>query len=356
LLLFNGTSTARASGTQDRVRVVSRATTRVAATKPFRIDARGLLPQLGTAGAATSIEYESIDSPGLPRRRSQAVSETNARRPQAERESAAYARRSILDRINEEAANVARDFNSSYHAELRDPRITTLRPSPEIRVRSGAEAVRWECLLEGITTFGAPVAPPEFAMESEIVMNVAASALEEQAAIDLAGREMTGEQLVERMGRSARDAKPESAENKDAFHVTFAADPCDVRFEETLVGVRLYITRFDSADVNYPAMTVDVSYQPEARDGHVVLVRQGRVRVTPLASGEGAAPKISGRQQTLRLAVERKLAKVLTAELEGSAVKLPLSAGHESVLRVERLQLNGPWLQMALSPEPAAKS
>ncbi len=352
LLLFNGTSTARASGTQDRVQVVSRATTRVAATKPFRLDARGLSPQLGTAGALTNIVYESIDSPGLPRRRSQAVSETNARRPQAERESAAYARRSIIERINEEAANVARDFNTSYHADVRDPRINALRPSPEIRVRSGSDTIRWECLLEGTTTFGAPEPPAEFAADAAIVMHVATSALEEQAMLDLAGRELSGEQLVERMGRTAQDS---SAENKDAFHVTFAAVPCDVRFEDGHVRVRLYITQFDSADVNYPAMTVHVAYQPEIRDGRLVFMRQGRVRVSPLATSEGEAPKISGRQQTLRLAVERKLAKVLTSELEGGEVKLPFSSEESTELRVEKVQLNGPWLQLALDPVPTSK-
>ena len=110
LLRFNGTSTARATGSQDRVRVVSRATTKVAGTKPFRIDARGLTPDRASAGAITSIVYERIDADGLPRRRSQVVSETNAMRPQAERESAAYARQSIFDRINQDAAKVGAGF------------------------------------------------------------------------------------------------------------------------------------------------------------------------------------------------------------------------------------------------------
>jgi hypothetical protein len=350
-LLFNGTSTARASGSQDRVNVVSRATTRIAATKPFRIDARGLQTERASAGAVTSIVYESIDSPGLARRRSQAVSETNARRPQAERESAEYARRSILDRINQEAAKVAEDFNRSYHAELRDPRINALRPSPEIRVRAADGAMRWQCLLEGPNTFGAPSAPEIYDCDTEVVMSVAASAIEEQATMNLGGRELTGEQMLERMGR-----KPitEDAEGGDAFNVTFAEDPCDVRFEDGAVRVRLYITKFDSADVRYPAMTVDVVYQPEIRDSGVVFVRQGRVRVTPLAAAGEIAPKISGRQQTLRWGVERKLAKGLTEELPCSDVKLPLAGGEETTLRVERARLEGPWLQLGLSPLQAA--
>jgi hypothetical protein len=347
LLRFNGTSTARATGSQDRVRVVSRATTKVAGTKPFRIDARGLTPDRASAGAISTIVYERIDADGLPRRRSQVVSETNAMRPQAERESAAYARQSILDRINQDAAKVAEDFNRSYHAELRDPRINLLRPSPEIRVRAADGAMRWECLLEGPKTFGAPEPPPEITEESEVSMSLAASALEEQAIINLGGRDLTGQQLLERMNGMTGESNLRYA---DAFNVSFAADPVDVRFEAGQVQVRLFVTKFDSDDVQYPAMTVDVAYQPEMRDAKVVFVRQGRVRVKSLANADGVAPKVSGRQQTLRLAVERKLAKVLTAELAAAEVKLPLAGDTETKLGVKAAKVSGTWLQLALTP------
>ena len=134
----------------------------------------------------------------------------------------------------------------------------------------------------------------------------------------------------------------------DAFNVSFAADPLDVRFEAGKVQVRLFVTKFDSDDVQYPAMTVDVAYQPEVRDAKVVFVRQGRVRVKPLATADGAVPKVSGRQQTLRLAVERKLAKVLTAELAGAEVKLPLAGDTETKLGVKAAKVSGTWLQLAL--------
>jgi hypothetical protein len=97
-------------------------------------------------------------------------------------------------------------------------------------------------------------------------------------------------------------------------------------------------------------MTVDVAYKPEPRDGRLVLTREGRVRVTPLATAEGA-PKISGRQQTLRLAVERKLSKVLSSEIQGEPLKLPLGEDGERRLRVENLRLAGEWLQLGLAPE-----
>jgi len=352
-LQFRGTSTARASGSQDRVNVVSRATTQVAATKPFRLDEVGLTPELALAGATTSIVYESIDSPGLPRRRSQAVSETHARRPQAERESAAYARRSILDQINEQAATMAADFNRAYHRDVRDPRIVAGRPAPRIRVMADDRFVSWEALLEGPQTFAAASTPEAYDCGNPVVMSVAPSVLEEQATISLGGRELTGAELGEQFWQQPAEAQPASQRKRgdDEFRVTFAARPCEVQFLEGAVRVRLFVEKFDSADVKYPAMTVDVKYKPESRDGRLVLLREGKVKVMPLATAAGA-PKLSGRQQTLRLAVERKLSKVLTAEIAGEPLKLPISADEERPLRVENVRLAGEWLQLGLAPAP----
>lgn len=348
LLRLRGDSTSRASGSQDRVSVVSRATTRVAATKPFELDARGLTLGRSTAGANTSIVYESINAPGFARRRNAAISETYARRPQAEAESAAYARRSVLDQINEQAGKVAEEFNRSYHANLRDPRINSLRPGPDVRVRSGGDVFQWECLLEGPATFAAPAPAPLYDAGTDVIVSLAASALEEQGVMALAGKEMTAEELSEAMGPAVEEADKKTSED---FHVTFDQDPCDIRIADGMIHARLYVTKFDSADVKYPAMTVDVAYSPQQRDGQVVFARQGRVRVRPAATGPGEKPRISGRQQTLRVAVERKLSKVLTAELLWPEVAVPLSEGDETTMRLERAQVEATWLQIGLSQQ-----
>ncbi|REK19510.1 MAG: hypothetical protein DWQ37_00055 [Planctomycetota bacterium] len=353
LLRINGTSTARTSGSSDRVYVVSRATTQVAATKPFTLDVRGLTPQRARAGANTSIVYEQIDSPGLARRRNRAIQETYARRPQAESESAAYARRSILEQINGEAAEMAQEFNQSYHDALRDPRINAHRPAPDVRVRAADDVLRWECRLEGPRDFAAASSPPEYDPGSDIVMSLAASAMEEQAAVTLAGRAMSSEELLEAMGPSLQQ---EGDRGPDDFHVTFEPDPCDLRFEDGAIQARLYITKFDADDVKYPAMTVDFSYKPEERDGGVVFVRQGRLRVTPMATNDNDAPRISGRQQTLKLAVQRKLEKVLTDELKWSDSSLPLPGDSEAVLQLKRARLEGPWLQLGLDSSTESSS
>ncbi|MEX0937841.1 MAG: hypothetical protein WDZ59_08260 [Pirellulales bacterium] len=347
LMRFDGTSTARTSGSSDRVYVASRATTRLAALKPFMLDARGLSPGNALATASTSIQYEQIDAPGiLAMRRNAAVQETYSRRPQAEAESAAYARSSIVEQMNAEADQIAREFNDSYHARFRDPRVKAHRPSPDVRVRTFSGVLRWECRLEGPHDFAAPTPPPAYEPGSEIVMSLAASALEEQAAVTLGGRAMSGDEMSESLGSSlVRD----SEDGGDDVHVTFEPDPCDVNFEDGAVHARLYITKFDAGDVQYPAMTVDLAYRPEERDGEVVFVRQGRLRVSPLTREGDNAPTISGRQQALRLAVQRRLERLLPDELRWSEASVPLPGEGDAVLQLERVRLIGPWLQMGLS-------
>jgi len=349
VLRISATSTARASGGQDRVSVVSRATTRVAATKPFRMDVRGLSPERASAGAITSIQYESIDAPGIfARRRNQAVSETYARRPQAESESASYARRSILETINKEAAKVSADFNKAYHERLRDPRISALRPAPRLRIAADGDRVAWQCLLEAPAGFGAPLAPEPYDPGTPVVMNLAASAMDEQVALSLAGKEMNSQQLAEAMGETLGKSSGTATED---FSVTFEADPCDVRFADGAIEARLKILKFDSADTKYPAMTVDMTYRPEVRDGQVVFLRQGNLRVMPAAKEGDDGPKLSGRQQTLKLAVQRKLSRVLSEELVAGDVKLPMTGDAETALVVKDARVTGPWLQMGLSPK-----
>ncbi len=355
-LLLNGTSTARTRGSRDRVTVVSRATTKVAATKPFRLDSLGLTPERAKAGAMTSIVFESIDSPGLPRRRSQAIRETNARRPQAERESAAYARSSILEQINTQAATLAGDFNRAYHKEFRDPRIGTGHPAPQFRVVSDEQRLRWECLLEGTQSFGASSEPSPYDCGSPVIVSLAPSAIEEQAVVRLGGRQLTGVELGQQLGQRPVDGQRESKRKDEGqFSVTFAARPCEVDFVDGLIRLRLFVEKFDSEDVNYPEMTVDVAYRPEPRAGQLVLLREGRVKVTPRATAEGSA-KLSGRQQTLRLGVERRLSKVLAPELEGGPLKLPISESTDQSLRMEHVRLAEGWLQIGLTTEPPAGS
>lgn len=348
LFHFEGTSRANTTGGSDGVSVASHSTTKINGVKPLTLEAGGLVPKPATANANTVIVYDRINAGGRSRRRSEAISQTNARRPQAEREASASARRFVMERMDTEGKDLAEKFNKSYRAQIRDSQFDTHRTAPEVRVRSADDVLRWECRLEGLETFAVASPPPEFDPDADVVLSIAASALEDQGLALLGDKQLTADELSKVVGELMGESGETEKSGQD-FTAKFAPHPCDIQLVDGQIHTRLYIMSFESADVQYPAMTVDVQYNVEQRSGDLALVRQGSVHVKPLAQGEGAQQVISGRQQTLRLAVQRKLNKAMAEQFLWTGFAMPTSSKEDEKLHVKRAQVDGGWLQMALS-------
>jgi hypothetical protein len=347
ILDLEGTANASTRGSSEGVQVTSRAQTRIRGEKQFTLSARGLESLPATASATTAIVYDSINAPGRARRQSESIRQTHARRPQAESEAAASARRTTTERMNAEGRKLAEEFNRSTYARMRDRQLYNYRAGPELRVHATGDALWIECWMEDPLRFAAPAPPEPFEFEADAVLSLAASALEEHGHDVLGGRQLAGPQLSSAIGRLTGQDVQASSRALD-FSVTFAERPCDFQFAADKIQARFHVTNFESADVTYPAMTVDATYALERKDGNVVLVRQGSVVVRPRVEGEGTLP-LSGRKQTLRLAVQRKLNKALPNEVVWTMPELPLTGGDQPKLHVRNATADRGWLQIAFS-------
>ncbi len=349
LFKFDGTTQARATGSSEGVTVTSHSTTQIHGAKPFTLDARGLHPKPATVTASTSVVYDNIDAPGRSRRRSEAISQTHGRRPQAESEGAASARRSVTQRMDQDGQELADKFNKTTGDQLHNRYFDTRRSPPEVRVQAGDDLVTWSCRLEGPDQFAANNAPPTFEPDADVVMSIAASALEDEALSMLGGKTLTAAQLAKTVAQMLGEPAEEGEEAQD-FTAVFENHPCDVQLADGKIHVRLNICSFASAEVQYPAMTVDMEYVAQQREGQLALVRQGSVRVKPVvAPGESG---ISGRQQTLRLAVQRKLNKALATEFVWAGPSLSAGEAETHRLRIQKAHVDAGWLQVALAPDP----
>jgi hypothetical protein len=348
LFKFDGTTQARATGASEGVTVTSHSTTQIHGSKPFTLDARGLHPRPAAVTAKTSVVYDNIDAPGRSRRRSEAISQTHGRRPQAESEGAASARRHVTARMDKDGKDLADKFNKSTGDQLHNRYFDTRRSPPEVRVQAGDNLVTWSCRLEGPDQFAASNAPPTFEPDADVVMSIAASALEDEALSMLGGKTLTAAQMAKVIAQMLGEPAEEGREAQD-FTAVFENHPCDVQLADGKIHVRLNIRSFASAEVQYPAMTVDMEYVAQQRDGQLALVRQGSVRVKPVAApGEGG---ISGRQQTLRSAVQRKLNKALAAEFVWAGPSLSAGEAESRRLRIQKAHVDAGWLQVALAPD-----
>lgn len=349
LLRLDGTALGATIGGSEGVRVSSRAATSVRGEKRFTLGTRGLLSAPAIASAATNVNYTSVDAPGRGRRRSEAIQQTYARKPSAERDAAAATERSVRARMDEDGRKAAAEFNRSFLGKLKDQQLSNYRAASEMRVRSQGDAIWFECWLEDPLRFAATLPPNLFEFEADAVVSLAESALEEQIFPALSGRRLGADGLAKAINALAGQQSAPPAANND-FSVEFAARPCEFAIDDGEVGVRFYVNKFDSAEVVYPAMTVDARYKLEQRPSGVVLVREGGVRVR--GSAEATGGRTSGRQQTLRLAVERKLNKALPAELAWAAPKLPMTDSSRPALAIRSAIADDGWLQIAFNRNP----
>ena len=242
-------------------------------------------------------------------------------------------------------------FNRAY-TQLRDRQFDLHRRAPEIRVRADADVVRLECRLETPRMFAAPTEPPPFEPAANVTLCIAASVLEEQCLASLSGRQLSAAELSKTIGELLGAPADKAARQQD-FRATFAEHPCDIQFASGQIRAKFYVTSFVADDVEYPAMTVDAEYNVEGRDGSLALVRQGSLRVRPLAERGEATPALSGRQQTLRLAAQRKLNRALAETYLWAGPAWETAGKQTKTLPILRVSVENGWLQLAFGEPPA---
>ena len=344
---FNGTSRARTVATSEGVTVRSNSTTRIDGTKRVFISADGLSTRPAVVNANTSITYENINASGLRRRREESIRQAYARRPRAEADASALTRRSTAERLDEEGVKLVNDFNRTYRDRLQKRQFSPSGQTVDVRVVTAGDTVRWQCCLENPLLFAAQSTPPVVDPPADLQLSLAASAFEDQTLPIFGGRQLSSGEMAEAISEVLGEPRQAAPSARD-FTATFAARPCEVNFAGGEAAVRLFFTAFDSAEVQYPALTVDTQYAVGVLEGALVLTRIGTVRVLSAASSDGQRPAVAGRQQTLRVAVQRKFNKVLPEKITWQPPPVPRANAKSVELHVERAVADGGWLWMGL--------
>jgi hypothetical protein len=361
------------------VSVDSRGRTRIRGQKLFTLSARGLTAEGATADADTNVEIININAGGGARGR-RAPGEVRARIPAVEADVSADAERTTIARLDAEGGKLVERFNNNYHENFRNPWITSGRLLPRIRAASTEQALHWECFLAPAYGMAADAPPPAFDGGGGVVVCLAESAMEQQAVSAWGGKRMTGRELLESLkevlGESASDpsASDESDEAAESgapaepvepdWVVTFADVPCRVRIADGIVTASYFFTSYEQGDSSFPAMTMQVAYAVEERDGNLALVRQGTPSVMPTAHADGTTQRLTGRQRTLRIMAQRQFDQMLSQEVVWSGMELPVASAQSAsaqsasppVMRVNKAQATDGWLQVGLRSEPSAKT
>ena len=154
-LKLTGTSSARTVANSEGVVVRSNSTTRIEGAKRVSIAADGLSARPAVVNANTSISYENITAPGMRRRREESIHQAYARRPRAEADASALARRSTAERLDAEGVKLVNDFNRKYRESVLRRLFAPGGQTLDIRVEATGDTLWWQCCLERRSSFAA---------------------------------------------------------------------------------------------------------------------------------------------------------------------------------------------------------
>jgi hypothetical protein len=340
---LSAVSRSASQGGRDGVSVASRATTTISGQKLFTLDGVGLRTRPATAGANTAIAYDNVFAGG-GRRGSIGTSEAYGSRSQAEADASEEAARGARSRLDGFGRQWVGDFNREYQQHFRNPWLATPQLAPVVRVSAHDGKLAWQAQLASLRGFEVRRAP-EFTSQSDATLRFSSSAIEAHAAAVYGGKYLTGAEL----SRAMAEMFGQRAEDEPAdVRVRFAARPCDVKIAGGELSCELHFSEFESGETTYPSLLVELRYKFEPRDRGVALVRAQPPKVT-LVREPGDDGPLTGRQQTLRIGAQRKIAGLIGEEFAWSEVRLPLTPGEPQKFDIAALLAEGDWLQLALA-------
>jgi hypothetical protein len=356
-LTFEGESLADTTSFQDRIRIDATSKTRIYSGTQFTWDQCGLSASPGEWNVAASVRFDRIISSGLPLRQRAAEQRVRARRAWAESDSETSVQELVAEQIN----SMTRSWNEAIHAyyvvPIRDRWLATNQLLPDVRIISLADRIIWTCALGAADSLPTRITPrrPISDLSADVTLAISETSFERYFSAAYGGRTLTGETMRHQFFAVGRadphgPAVPPRDEVWQDMEVTFRDEACRVTFRDGVIQLSFSCERLRLGNTTYPPMQLLVSYRPEFSATSLVLLRDQTPEVRFLDDG-GDPARFSGRQQTLRLVAQRRLARLMPAEQVISWKPTILPDGRTLATRPAGMRLSDGWWQAGLGWE-----
>jgi hypothetical protein len=239
---------------------------------------------------------------------------------QANRISAQHAETRIARRMTEEIDKKLRKAWDRYENDYRLPLERRGEAPKHTRFSTTDNTLNLEATQANRSQLAAPAAPPAAPADSDIIVCLHESAINNYTAAILSGAtlseanagegtkaDVTLPRWIKDAWKNRMDEKAEDAEF-EPWSITFRRDrPITVAFVDGKVQLTIHVANLKSGDDVFDRWDVTATYNPEVADGGVTLRRDGELGVLPT----GFDPE-KGQLSSRQVAVRRNLTKVLT--------------------------------------------
>jgi hypothetical protein len=332
------------------------------------------LPAQVAATTRSNIHSVSKAGGGMGRRivANVGMQKAHEKQGQANRIAADHAEVRIARRMTEEIDDRLRKAWNRYQNDYRLPLARRGELPEHTRFSTTDSSLAFETTQANRGQLAAPGAPPELPADSDLVMRLHESAVNNYTAALLAGAtlsetkpgegtkaDVTLPPWIKDAWKNRMDEK--AKEGADAefepWSLTFRRDrPITVIFADGKVQLTIHVAHLKSGDDVFDRWDVTAAYTSEMADGGVTLRRDGELTVLPT----GFDPE-KGELSSRQVAVRRNLTKVLT-ERSDQGRGIPQTIKIEKLepkddladvgpLPVEQFASGGGWLTVAWDRE-----
>jgi hypothetical protein len=354
-LVLDATNHAHTRGGRGPVTVCSRGTTDLDARRRIYLDEQRLWGLPVEAKASTHSETEGIGVRAHVGRnliRNIASRRASSMRPQADVISAGRARDRVRARFDSQTHEAIEQLATNYRTRFRDPLVLHDLYPEMLHHNTTDDAIHSAARKMLAGQIGAATSPPPTADGTVLSARVHQTAITNAAAVWLAGRTFTKDQVEAEYRRRNRplpeafttdvdDVRDENnggegdAADGDAakggpkpskpWSVRFAAErPVELEVDDNRVTATLHGDAFSSGDRTVGPMDVKATYRIESSPSGSRLVREGEIAIAP-PGGKWAddREKPTPTERVIRLRLKRRMEQVLTETIDVGSLTLP---------------------------------
>lgn len=342
-------------GVNGPARIHSESVTRMRSTKRIEILAEGLSAFPARTEAETDSKIERISVSAGPVIRNVAHRRVYQQKDRSEQIAAMHAESRANRRMNDEIDPKIEDLNERYQQKIRQP-LLARGLFPEVwDFRSTPSSMELVGLLAWEHDMGAVSPPPKPEAETDLLVQLHHSALNNLAQIRLSGAIVREEEIGSELERLFKRYAPEKARaiekspqrSDPPWTFTFARKgPIEVTFNEGMIQIELRIRQFEQENQRHPGMNITIRYRIENGDSGTYLSLVGKPEVFPPAFHERENPVLSAREQVIRNLLGDRLEKELSGHIDLQVERMPENWGRSGRLRPVVGRSEDAWLTL----------
>jgi hypothetical protein len=340
-VLLVGTATSENTGWNRGVRIRSKGTTSIEASKPIFFDLDGISTGRTLVDCITKTQITSISA---DRQIVEKIAWKKACKSKSKAECIAnqLAEARVRQEIDAEVETLVIESRQKFENDIRNPMLRR-NATPSLFLTSTESGQIWIKMLQANSfQLSASKAAPIELPGSDVAVQLHESLLANLSEALIGGVTLTDEGLAKKIAESGREVPEELKirEDTDPWSITFTLSrPVDVSFDKDALSIVVRGSRFTRGSQTVTRdMEISARYKIERTASGLRLIRDGDVNAQYVKQGAESIGDIA-----IKTLMRTKFAAIFKEEFETTGIQLPGALAGKAELSLDSFDLSQGW-------------